>query len=742
MRRSMVLAATLLVVSGVGPVRAASPTPSTSAAPTPSAVPSSVASVESVQLPAGVQYLEPVEHTIWDLPTTSTWNTSVPRARADRGGQVEVILGTKGRQIHAAIRDASGGWIDSLVDRGAGVRVTGYATVDGVYASSVAAGDRGFVVTGVEGAASPGHLSLTRLGFSWFSVDGRRWTRWDARTVLGADAAFVPTSLITTSGGWLMTGSLTSRDLRRKASIVTLASTDGARWKVVSRLSDRWSLTASELLAMGDRIALAGDAWVCSTDGFMLNVSLGNPMLRLWTSGDGGRTWTEGDSTAGGVITLDHPTPKSARGCTAGTNAYATRGSFLGVVGGRAVALSAAHDQVATSTDLRTWTVGTLEGAQPTGGYQYTTSASSLVATTDGNGLAILSLEARRDASDALGPFGSQVLAWRSPDGSAWSRVRADVPLEVTPEAYLIASPDDTVYLFDQNVVQTGCGDVGCTYDRGPRTYRQSVAGPHQPQPPCVPGPSAACAFATIDGSLAGADLTGIDLYAAIIGGTADLSGAKLVGARLIGATFQSGASLAGADLSGADLSRAAIASGVGLGDVVLHGADLTSATIRTSDTAGVTWTGANLKATNMDSVDLTGVSLKGAHLDGTFVDQTYLDGDASGAKVVSVFIHVGPKGAGLAGHDFGRMDLAGSYISGPSADAPGDLTHVDLRHAKVQGLGFSNVDLTGARFPPAARSQVDFGPGLTVYFADGVICPDGRPATKVDFSYDCRIGK
>jgi hypothetical protein len=30
---------------------------------------------------------------------------------------------------------------------------------------------------------------------------------------------------------------------------------------------------------------------------------------------------------------------------------------------------------------------------------------------------------------------------------------------------------------------------------------------------------------------------------------------------------------------------------------------------------------------------------------------------------------------------------------------------------------------------------------GTGVNLAAGVTCPDGKPATKVSFSYDCRIG-
>lgn len=78
----------------------------------------------------------------------------------------------------------------------------------------------------------------------------------------------------------------------------------------------------------------------------------------------------------------------------------------------------------------------------------------------------------------------------------------------------------------------------------------------------------------------------------------------------------------------------------------------------------------------------------------------------------------------------------------GASATEVGNMTGADFRKADVTLMSFNNVDLTGAKSPPGARSEVDFSSGLKVYFGSGIICPDGKPGTKVLFSYDCRIGK
>jgi hypothetical protein len=731
----------------VSPPASASSSPAASSSPEPSGGPvaTPAPSGPAVMLPAGVQYPEPASPAIWDLPSTSTWYLGDPGSRVVTDGQVTAILGIRGgRQTRLAVRDASGSWTDHLVDAGAGVRGPGlYTTTDWILSNGLAAGPKGFLVFGQESIADSLHHGISRLGFTWFSRDGAAWIRTDLRGVLGANAAFVPRSAMATADGWLMAGDLSSRNLRSKAVVVVLSSNDGSHWRQVSRIASGWATTSSSLDTLGGRVVLAGTEWVCDANGFMLNAGIGNPTLRLWSSPDGGITWKAADSRAGGVVKPNAKAPSSARGCTGGINAYATTGTYFGVVNGRAVAVSAGHARIATSTDLMSWQVADLEGAVPVGGSGYEPSAArSLVAVPDGPGWALLSLESRRDEKGAVASFGSAVFAWTSADGAAWSPLLAGPPLELTPNARLIGSPDGAVYLADQKVTMVSCGNTGCKYDKGPVGYRRSQAGQAVPVPACVPAPAADCAFATLGSSLAGADLSGIDLFGAQLSGSADLSGANLSGARLTGLTLDAGANLAGADLSGADLGSAVFKPGVHLAGTSFAKANLGNAEFFTSDTAGASFANADLSAANLDSVDLSGVILSGATMHGTSVNQTLFAARLAGVHLSKPLVRVGTGAAGLPNHDFGTSNLAGWFFGGAGSSAIGDLRGADFRHAGVALLGFSDVDLTGARFPPKARSQIDFNGGLQVYFAAGVICPDGKPATKVSFSYDCRIGR
>ena len=759
------LAAVLLAACGQGPVPSGPPSTTSTATTAPSANPSSPAapnpsapltpapssspaaspapSGPAAMLPAGVQYLEPSTPAVWGLPGTSAWAVADPGAQAVKDGQVTAVLGLRGKQTRLAVRDGSGSWADNLVDTGSGVRGPGvYTAIDGLYASRLAASPAGYLIVGHEGIADFYHHVVSELGFTWFSRDGKSWTRTDLRGALGANAAFIPRGAMATATGWLLVGDLSSRSLQAKSVVVALSSSDGVHWQRVSQISSTWAVTAGSLDTLGGKVVLSGLEWVCEADGFMLNAGIGNPVLRLWSSPDGGATWKAGDSTAGAVVKPNAPAPAKAKGCTGGINAYATTGTYLGVVGGRAVAVSADHARIATSTDLVSWQAADLQGAVPVGGSGYQPSAAkSLLTVPDGSGWALLSLESRRDAKGAVASFGSQVFAWTSADGAAWSPMLAGPPLELTPNARLIGSPDGAVYLADQKVTVASCGNTGCRYDKGPVGYRRSTAGQAVPVPACVPAPVADCAFATLGSSFAGADLSDIDLFGAQLTGSADLSGANLSGARLTGLTVDAGANLAGANLSGADLGSAVFKPGVHLANTNFGKANLGNAEFFTGDAAGASFARADLSAANLDALDLSGVNLAGATMRGTGVNQTLFGANLAGVRLSKPLVTVGTGPAGLAGHDFGTSDLAGWFFGGSGSSAIGDLRGADFRHAGVALLAFSDVDLTGAKFPPKAKSQIDFGGGLQVYFAAGVICPDGKPATKVSFSFDCRIG-
>jgi uncharacterized protein YjbI with pentapeptide repeats len=718
----------------------ASGEPSSLPSPAPSAAPSPSPATGAI-LPAGVQYPDPPQAQLWNLPTSSAWlpgTASTATTGATTTGDATTailpaaVLGTRGRQIRLAISNAGGTWRDVLVDSGSGVRGPGaYRTIDWLAAGSVAAGTRGYLVTGEENISGGLHHLISRLGFAWFSPDGTKWQRTDLRAVLGAEAAFVPRSAVATASGWLMVGSLTNRTLAAKATIVVLASSDGVHWSKRATIASAWALTSTSLDTLGDQLVLAGTAWVCDSGGHMLNAGIGSPQLRLWTSADDGRTWQDRDWTGGGINTTTNPTPASSKSCSGRIGDYTSLATYTGIVNGRAVMIASDHARVATSQDLATWTVADLPGGVPAGGWKGGAAPKAIIAVPDGAGLAIESLEPRRDAADKQAGFGSQVIAWQSPDGTTWQRAAATQLLEVTSAAALIPSPDGAVYLYDATVTQA-CGVIGCASTTKNAGFRKSIAGPFVPPPPCTPAPEATCAFATIATSLAGADLAGVDLYGAEFAAGADLSGANLSGARLTGATFAAGANLGGANLSKARLDGATVNSGVNLAGADFSGASLAKASIWTEQAAGADFSNANLAGATLSGIDLGGVTLTAANLSGAFVGQSIFSVKLAGAKTSDLFVKV--DAAGLPGHDFEAANLAGWYISG-SIKQVGNLRGADFRHANVRGVGFSDVDLTGARFPAHA--------GTLLYISTGVICPDGKKATEINsYTHSCRLPK
>jgi uncharacterized protein YjbI with pentapeptide repeats len=175
--------------------------------------------------------------------------------------------------------------------------------------------------------------------------------------------------------------------------------------------------------------------------------------------------------------------------------------------------------------------------------------------------------------------------------------------------------------------------------------------------------------------------------------------------------TIKSGANLAGANFSGASLAKASI---------------------WTDQAAGANFSNADLAGATLSGIDLTGVTLTAANLSGAFVGQSIFSVKLAGVNTSSLFVKV--DATGLPNHDFGTARLAGWYISG-SIKQVGNLRGADFRHATINGVGFSDVDLTGARFPAHA--------GTLLYISTGVICPDGRKATEVNsYTHSCRLPK
>ncbi|MEI7744825.1 MAG: pentapeptide repeat-containing protein, partial [Chloroflexota bacterium] len=334
---------------------------------------------------------------------------------------------------------------------------------------------------------------------------------------------------------------------------------------------------------------------------------------------------------------------------------------------------------------------------------------------------------------DGVGGFGNAVLAWRTDDGTSWNRLATARPVETGSASAFVAAPDGSVYL-------------GTTDDTGATArYRHSVAGVLASTTACTAAAHADCAFSTLTGSFAGADLSGINLYGATIAAGADLGGANLSGARLTGLLAEAGVNLTKANLTGADLTRATLAEGVVLAGANLTRADLSFAhiSVATADSTGITLAGSNLRNASLPAVDFAGMSLKGTTIAGTSVGPTFLRANFAGARLSDVSVGVDADGTAgsMSGYAFGNRNLAGWFFGGTALHGPGSLRGADFTHAKVDGLSFYNVDLTGARFPKGTRSKTDYGSGRGVLFSGEVVCPDGKAPKAVGTLYDCRLG-
>ncbi|MEI7743290.1 MAG: hypothetical protein WCK58_06020, partial [Chloroflexota bacterium] len=405
-----VQAPTSITDSTAGPTASASPGTSTapggpSPAPSPTPGPSDPGSGPEVVVPAGVQYLEPATATVFGLPASSTWDRfSTPDG--ETSPTLAIGRDAKGNAVVAARTGTS--WTRAVLATPKSVKAPRpYNVTNWVRADAAAVGAHGYLVVGEANVSDAYHLSISGLGFAWFSADGRTWRRTDFRQVLGTGANFQPRGLVASGDGWLVAGSLTNRSASAKSQVVVLSTKDGRTWKQVAHLKGTWGLAAQGLEMLGDRVVLEGLEWVCSDSGHHLIVGIGNPQLRLWSSGDGGATWTAGDWTAGGVNAAAAPMPTTSSQCrSVQIGQLSTSGSYLGVVNGRAVVLAGDHTRAAVSSDLATWTIADVPGGKPTGNeYVYTVGGTAVAAVPDGTGTLILSLEARRNAGDGVGGF-------------------------------------------------------------------------------------------------------------------------------------------------------------------------------------------------------------------------------------------------------------------------------------------------------------------------------------------------
>ncbi len=249
---------------------------------------------------------------------------------------------------------------------------------------------------------------------------------------------------------------------------------------------------------------------------------------------------------------------------------------------------------------------------------------STLVADPAG-GVALLTLERRRDAEGKVEDLGHRVITWRTGDaGATWEQLPAGRPriLEGGNQVAWFPAADGARW-----ILQATTGPPVTV------TLRRSEAGPPDDPTTCLPGPGAACSFTELGAiDLAGRDLRGIELNQAQVVGAnldgADLTGAdlrdsdivasmrdtRLVDVRARGAELEG--DLAGADLTGADLSF-----------VKLMGPATRIADARALDLRRVT-----LGYTSLIRLDLTGAQIDRAQAkDLSFIeDVTCPDGEPS----------------------------------------------------------------------------------------------------------------
>lgn len=625
-------------------------------------------------MPAGTQFLgELLESTPRDWPRGIQVAASV-----ERNG-TSVIVGVKpGRAVApstlAGVRTGDGPWKVSTIDTQKGYRLPkGFPSRRGFFPVAITAGAHGFVALG------PGQFWDSALNYAvtvesviWHSKDGVRWTRFDPRTIIAGDIALLlRAAIVTPDGGFVVTGSVGSRDLTKPSRVIVLTSGDGVKWRLTATLDARWALDASSLSVVGDQLLLQAVEYACDgTSSFMASYSVA-AQTRLWHAGFDATAWTAIPTDGLTMFTPPRPVPQRPSGCPPGLqerdDRFATDGRILGVVGDRLVAVDPTAGTIAVSADLATWSVADLPGfvySDPSA----TRDVRSTTVLTDVDGsLVVLSLQTRRNAEDRPAGFGWQVLSWRSGDGGAtWQRLPATRPLLETGRfGSLSPQPDGTVVLDDEPASSAPGSRLRLLVSR---------PGPFVPWDTCTPGPHAECQFTTLmESSIPGADLAGIDL----------------AGATIRGGDW-SGVSLDGANLDYLDI------------DAPMTGADLTDGQANWARFTG----------------DMTGAIVTGARFHAATLPLSVILGDTQAADVSGAYLTI--PGQMPLGLDLRDRDLRDLWLVSYAKD--GDLKGIDFAGAQLDGTTFWGVDLSGASFTGAQWGSLTFF---------STTCPDGEPSTQ-----------
>jgi uncharacterized protein YjbI with pentapeptide repeats len=546
------------------------------------------------------------------------------------------------------------------------------------------AGPQGFIAAGQQQFwDSAANYRITVVSMIWTSKDGRRWTRFDPRTIVGRRVSDSVGALgYGTDGRVFALVSVGGLGMRGPSTVHVLRSPDGARWTRTATLKTRWALQARAVDATTTGLRVAAVEYICDdTSGALYSFSVA-PQPRAWVADADGERWRSVPTDAGGLLVAQEPAPAKAAQCprdlATRDERYRTSGTLVTLPDGRQAALDPDVTRVGVTTDGAAWTVRELPGAALADDARRGRMAATVIQAPDG-ALVVISIESGR-FTDTPARAAYQALGWRSVDrGSTWERLPAGRPF--WPDHY---GPYRLDALEDGSVALTIRSSSGTSQ------RMVSTAGPFVPWETCIPAAGADCRYSVIDDAdVAGQDLRGIDLEAAVVRG-GDWTDVDLSGSRLPRARFwadQEGRAylpMTGADLSGADLSDA--------------------------------------------SIDLSGTVLTGAILRNTSIPLGSLAAEARDADLQHAWIVVPTEPVAI---DYTGLDLRGATFI--NYDDAGDLRAVDFGNADLDTASFSGVDLTGAKLGKARWKSLSF--------RDDVICPDGRkPKAGVFSEAVCRL--
>jgi hypothetical protein len=283
----------------------------------------------------------------------------------------------------------------------------------------------GHVTGATTGAAVTG--SARGLRFAFISGNGVNWTGTESISTTGqeteTDAALTAGNVVVTTG----TAPITNA---RRAPVLNLIGTQGAARHIALAGTVRNQLAVAGLAASGGTQVAAGSA-----DGFPA----------IWTSTDGGVTWTRSTSA-----TL-------ARAGVARLTGVAHGNAGWVAVGG-VTADAAAHPVVVTSADGANWTAADTETAfaganlsatavaagesgYVIAGHQGDTAVAwfstgvtgwQRVALPDAAGATISAVAATGRGFAAVGTSGNRPVAWVSQNGTTWRATTVQLPAGAT----------------------------------------------------------------------------------------------------------------------------------------------------------------------------------------------------------------------------------------------------------------------------------------------------------------------